>query len=76
VSLTKILVADDEPHIVKLLSSSLQSAGFSVVATTRVDQVLDKARAEQHDLIVLSGWTDECLHSAGTSVSMGRGGLS
>jgi YVTN family beta-propeller protein len=27
-------------------------------------------------LQLLSGWTDECLHSAGTSVSMGRGGLS
>jgi PleD family two-component response regulator len=49
--LRKVLVADDEPHIVKALRRSLLRAGYAVVTTTKSKEVLDKARKEQVDLI-------------------------
>jgi CheY-like chemotaxis protein len=49
----KILVADDESHIVKRLKSSLQEAGFLVATTTKRHRLMDMARSEQPDLIIL-----------------------
>ena len=42
----KIFVADDERHIVQLVKSSLERAGFAVVTTIKASDILKKAHAE------------------------------
>src|SRR5438034_7998345 len=49
----KILVVDDEPDVLRLVSSSLKGAGFTVIAACDGAEGLAKARAEQPALIVL-----------------------
>ena len=49
----KLLVVDDEPNIVELLSASLRYAGFAVsTATSGVDAV-NAARRDRPDLVLL-----------------------
>ncbi len=50
---TKILVADDEPNIVKLLRLYLHEEGYEVVAARDGREALDRFRAEKPDLVVL-----------------------
>ena len=49
----KILVVDDEPDIVRMLSLLLKRAGYEVVTASNADEGLQKVREEQPDLIVL-----------------------
>ena len=49
----KILVVDDEPHIVKLVASRLRANGYDVITAGDGKEGLDKARAEKPDLILL-----------------------
>jgi DNA-binding response OmpR family regulator len=49
----KILVVDDEPPIVEMLSYNLRQANYSVVVASDGEQALVKARLEQPDLIIL-----------------------
>jgi two-component system OmpR family response regulator len=49
----RLLVVDDEPNIVELLSASLRFAGFEVVTATNGQQALTLAGSYQPDLIVL-----------------------
>jgi two-component system, OmpR family, alkaline phosphatase synthesis response regulator PhoP len=49
----RILVVDDEPSIVKLLHFNLEQAGFTVLTAEDGEEALEKAQAEQPDLIVL-----------------------
>jgi len=49
----KILVVDDEPHIVRVLRGYLESAGFQVVAAYDGSEALAAFRHESPDLIVL-----------------------
>jgi two-component system phosphate regulon response regulator PhoB len=48
-----VLVVDDEPHIVALVSYHLVKAGYRVVAATTGTEALDRARRERPDLVVL-----------------------
>jgi CheY-like chemotaxis protein len=48
-----ILVADDEPYIVRLIEVSLQRASYRVVTTTVADKVLPLIQSERPALIVL-----------------------
>ena len=48
-----VLVADDEPHIVRLVEINLQRAGYTAITTTDWEEVLPKARAQRPDLFVL-----------------------
>jgi len=50
---TKILVVDDKRDIVETVSYCLAEEGFEVSAAFDGRQALDKARAEEPDLIVL-----------------------
>lgn len=49
----KILVVDDEEHIVKMLESRLKANGYGVITAYNGKQALEKAKAETPDLIFL-----------------------
>jgi len=49
----RILVVDDEVYIVHILDFSLGMEGYEVITALDGEQALEKARAEQPDLIVL-----------------------
>lgn len=48
-----ILVVDDEPDAVELISFNLKNAGFKVITAEAGKEALDKARTQLPDLIVL-----------------------
>jgi len=47
------MIADDELHIVRLITRHLKKAGYSVVSTTDREKVLPLVRTEQPSLIIL-----------------------
>lgn len=49
----KVLVVDDEPHIVELVRYNLEREGFQVSVAYDGHEALQRARSEQPDLIVL-----------------------
>jgi len=49
----KILVVDDEIHILKIIDYKLRTAGYTVIAATDGLEGLEKARVERPDLILL-----------------------
>jgi len=51
--MSRILIADDEPHIRKLVSFTLGNRGYEVLQAEDGGQALEMARAEQPDLILL-----------------------
>src|SRR4051794_23322691 len=48
----RILVCDDEPHILHVVSTKLRNAGFDVVTAEDGQEAFDLARAAPPDLIV------------------------
>jgi two-component system, OmpR family, response regulator len=50
---TRLLVVDDEPDIVELLSASLKYHGYEVAAATSGRQAMEEARRFRPDLILL-----------------------
>lgn len=49
----KILIAEDDPGILRLVGSNLKRAGFTISEVTHGDEVMDRVLAEQPALIVL-----------------------
>lgn len=49
----KILIVDDEPRIVRLVSQVLRAVGYYVISTTHGESVLELTATEQPDLILL-----------------------
>jgi len=49
----KILVVDDQPHIVRLLQLELERAQHTVVTAGDGEEGLEQFRAEKPDLVVL-----------------------
>ena len=49
----KILVVDDERHIVRLVEINLQRAGFDVVTAYDGVEALEKVKSEKPDMLVL-----------------------
>ena len=47
-----ILVADDESHILHIVSLKLRNAGFRVLTARDGEEALDLARAEHPDLLI------------------------
>jgi CheY-like chemotaxis protein len=50
---SKILVADDEEHIVMILKDSLEFSGFQVVTAYNGEEALERVEKDAPDLIVL-----------------------
>jgi DNA-binding response OmpR family regulator len=51
--MSRILVVDDEPHIVKLITFSLEKNGFECLTAGDGVRAIELAGAEQPDLILL-----------------------
>lgn len=51
--MTKIVVADDEPHIRRLVSFTLGNHGYQVIEATDGGEAFDTVRAELPDLVLL-----------------------
>ena len=49
----RILIVDDEPHIIKVLTVRLEKAGYEVIAAIDGQETLNKVRKEMPDLIIL-----------------------
>ena len=49
----KVLIADDEPDILEILSYNLVKEGYRVITAKDGDEAIEKAKAELPDLIVL-----------------------
>lgn len=49
----KILVADDEPDFVELISMRLEVNGFDVVAAKDGQEAIDKTKSDKPDLLIL-----------------------
>ncbi len=49
----KILVVDDEPHIIKLVETRLKSNGYTVITASNGMEGFEKAKAENPDIILL-----------------------
>lgn len=49
----KILVADDEPHILGLLTFVLEKEGYTILSASDGEEAIKKAREERPDLIFL-----------------------
>ena len=49
----RILVVDDEPDILRVVSARLKSSGFEVIVACDGEEWFDKARKESPDLIIL-----------------------
>jgi two-component system alkaline phosphatase synthesis response regulator PhoP len=49
----KILVADDEPHILRSLQVVLEEEGYVVVTATNGEEAFNKTREEKPDLLIL-----------------------
>lgn len=50
---TRVLIAEDEPHIVESLSFVLQREGFSVVSVLDGEAALRHLRSDPPDLVIL-----------------------
>lgn len=49
----KILVADDEPDILEIISYNLKKEGYEVFTASNGNEALDSARLHHPDLIIL-----------------------
>lgn len=49
----RILVADDEPDILKLVARRVSGGGYTVITASEGNEALEKAQTEPFDLLVL-----------------------
>lgn len=49
----KILIADDEPDILEILTFNLKGEGYEVITAKNGDEAIEKAKASKPDLIIL-----------------------
>lgn len=49
----RILIVDDEPHIVTMLKSRLTANGYEVITAVDGQEALEKARSEMPELVIL-----------------------
>jgi DNA-binding response OmpR family regulator len=52
-SLTRVLVVDDEDHVIQLVDLALRTEGFEVIAACNGQEGLQKAVSEKPDVILL-----------------------
>ncbi len=49
----KIMVVDDEEHLLKIIGTRLEKSGFDVITVCESKTVLERAKAERPDLLIL-----------------------
>lgn len=60
--MAKIVVVDDDPRVLKLLSPNLRRAGYEVHETTSPFAALDLARKIRPELMVIDWKMPDCSH--------------
>ncbi len=50
---TKILIADDDPNLIRLLRLVLESNGYEVISASNGEQAVELTRKEHPDLLIL-----------------------
>ncbi|NNJ91617.1 MAG: response regulator [Gammaproteobacteria bacterium] len=48
----KILIADDEPYVIRLMKQSLEKAGYTVDAVSNGELALEKLRLQHPDVLI------------------------
>jgi CheY-like chemotaxis protein len=51
--MTRILIVDDDPHIVEMLSEALSATGYDVASATHSLRAFDRAKEFRPDLILM-----------------------
>lgn len=51
--MAKVLVVDDEEHILMILKDSLEFSGFKVITAVNGEEALEKVEQDRPDLVVL-----------------------
>ena len=51
--MSRILIVDDDPHIVRMLSDVLSDEGYEVTTATQSLRAFDRAKESQPDLILM-----------------------
>jgi two-component system, OmpR family, alkaline phosphatase synthesis response regulator PhoP len=59
-STVKVLVADDEPHLLRLVKFRLEREGYQVLTATDGEAALKAAREQKPDLCVLDVMMPKC----------------
>jgi len=59
----KILLVDDEPHIITMLENRMKHAGYEVITAVDGQDALMKAQKEKPDLIILYLMLPSCMVS-------------
>lgn len=50
--MTKILIADDEPHVLRVLKMSLEKEGYEVTVCANGKEAISHLEAEQPDILI------------------------
>ena len=50
--MTSILIADDEPHVLRVLKVTLEREGYTVSTAANGEAALEQIRAQQPDLLI------------------------
>jgi DNA-binding response OmpR family regulator len=50
--MTKILIADDEPHVLRVLKMSLEKEGYEVAVCANGKEAISHLEAEQPDILI------------------------
>ncbi|HET8852404.1 MAG TPA: response regulator, partial [Ktedonobacteraceae bacterium] len=50
---TTVLVADDDPHLLRLMTRNLQFEGYEVIPVSDGQQALEQIEAQRPDLVLL-----------------------
>jgi CheY-like chemotaxis protein len=50
--MTSILIADDEPHVIRVLKITLEREGYSVATAPNGEAALERIRVQQPDLLI------------------------
>lgn len=68
----KILIFDDDPHVLEIFSIVLEDMGYTINRSTTSHDVLEKVSRYQPDLILMDNWIPEIGGVAATQLLKGH----
>jgi CheY-like chemotaxis protein len=68
--MTKVLIADDDPDFVEIISTILKNGGYQVSSATNGDDALEKMRSSHPDLLLLDVMMSTVLDGVNVSFAM------
>lgn len=70
-----ILIFDDDPHVMEIISIVLEDLGYTINRSTTSHDVLEKVGRYQPDLILMDNWIPEIGGVAATQLLKGHAGF-